>query len=202
MPPVVTLTGASVVLEPLQEDHVEGLLHAQGEDRSSYRFTVVPSDEASMRAYVRAALDDATAGRALPFAIRTRRDGRVVGTSRFLELEVWDTDAAVPSVAEIGATWLAASAQRTGVNTEAKLLMLSHAFEAWRVCRVSLKTDARNERSRRAIERIGGRFEGIRRRHVPAVDGGGRDSAYYSILDGEWPEVREALLARLAATPR
>jgi RimJ/RimL family protein N-acetyltransferase len=101
-------------------------------------------------------------------------------------------------VAEIGGTWLAPRVQRTPVNTEAKLLMLAHAFEVWRVRRVSLKTDARNERSRRAIERLGARFDGVLRAHMPAADGGLRDSAFYSILDAEWPAVRETLRSRLA----
>jgi hypothetical protein len=103
----------------------------------------------------------------------------------------------LPSVAEIGWTWLAASAQRTAVNTEAKLLLLGHAFDAWAALRVCLKTDARNARSRTAIERLGARFEGIRRAHVLASDGTARDSAYYSIVRAEWPVVRATLIARL-----
>nr|WP_157467028.1 GNAT family protein [Frankia sp. QA3] len=103
----------------------------------------------------------------------------------------------LPSVAEIGGTWLAASAQRTAVNTEAKLLLLGHAFDAWATLRVCLKTDARNARSRAAIERLGARFEGVRRAHVLAFDGTARDSAYYSIVRAEWPGVRAGLIARL-----
>ena len=99
---------------------------------------------------------------------------------------------------EIGATWLAASAQRTRCNTEAKYLLLSHAFDVWRVHRVTLKTDARNAQSRRGIERIGAVFEGVRRAHMPAQDGSIRDSAYYSIVRAEWPAVRKALEAALA----
>nr|WP_243407130.1 GNAT family protein [Frankia canadensis] len=102
-----------------------------------------------------------------------------------------------PSVVEVGATWLAASAQRTGINVEAKLLLLGHAFDTWNALRVCLKTDVRNHRSRMAIERLGGRFEGIRRAHMLAIDGTARDSAYYSILGEEWPQVRTSLLARL-----
>ena len=100
---------------------------------------------------------------------------------------------AIPDVAEIGSTWLAASVQRSGVNTEAKRLLLTHAFETWELLRVTLKTDARNIRSRRAIERIGARFEGVRRAHLLATDGSVRDSAYYSIVRAEWPEVRDRL---------
>ncbi len=102
-----------------------------------------------------------------------------------------------PSVAEIGGTWLAASAQRTAVNTEAKLLLLGHAFDTWAALRVCLKTDARNARSRAAIDRLGARFEGVRRAHVLALDGTARDSAYYSIVRAEWPGVRAGLIARL-----
>ncbi len=104
-------------------------------------------------------------------------------------------------MAEIGSTWLAASAQRTPANTEAKLLMLRHAFDGWGVQRITLKTDARNARSRRAIERLGAQFEGIRRAHVPATDGSIRDTAYYSVLPKEWPTVQGNLVRRLRSTP-
>jgi RimJ/RimL family protein N-acetyltransferase len=103
------------------------------------------------------------------------------------------SDDTPPTVAEIGGTWYAASAQRTVVNTECKLLLLSYAFDTWGVLRVTMKTDTRNERSRVAILRIGARFEGIRRVHAPAVDGAVRDTAYYSIVAAEWPEVRARL---------
>jgi hypothetical protein len=106
--------------------------------------------------------------------------------------------AALPSVAEIGSTWLAASVQRTSVNTETKLLMLDHAFAAWSALRVCMKSDVRNARSRAAIERLGARFEGIRRAHMLATDGTARDTAYYSIVREEWPGVRAGLIARLA----
>jgi RimJ/RimL family protein N-acetyltransferase len=124
---------------------------------------------------------------------------RVVGSTRFLDLDYWTDDRNTPSAAEIGATWLAASAQRSRVNTECKLLLLTHAFDVWRVARVTFKTDARNQRSRDAIARIGATFEGIRRAHVPATDGTIRDSAYFSIIRGEWPEIQQALRTRLAA---
>jgi RimJ/RimL family protein N-acetyltransferase len=113
-----------------------------------------------------------------------------------MDLQYWAVDdrpPGVPVVAEIGATWLASSAQRTHVNTEAKYLMLGHAFEMWRVQRVSLKTDARNARSRAAIERIGARFDGVLRRFNPAADAGLRDAAFFSILDDEWPTVKPHL---------
>jgi RimJ/RimL family protein N-acetyltransferase len=133
-------------------------------------------------------------------------DGRVVGSTRFLDLDDWSPDRRVggpplgatgtPFTAEIGATWLAASVQRTAVNTEAKLLMLGHAFDTWGTERITFKTDARNARSRAAIERLGAQFEGIRRAHVRASDGGIRDTAYYSIVRAEWPDVRKGLEAR------
>jgi N-acetyltransferase len=144
--------------------------------------------------------------------VRHLETDRIVGTSRFLDLEVFSwpppwppgvasgsspSDMTLPTVAEIGSTWYAPSVQRTGVNTECKLLMLTHAFEVWHTLRVTLKTDARNQRSRSAIQRLGAVFEGVRRAHVPASDGGIRDTAYYSILAEEWPAVRENLLARL-----
>lgn len=172
-----------VRLEPLAPEHVPGLLAAALEDRSTYGFTPVPDSEAAMTDYV----DELLAGPDVPYAVCS--SGAVVGTSRFIDLEPWGV--------EIGGTWYAASVQRTAVNTATKLLMLTHAFETWGVLRVSLQTDARNERSRNAIERIGGRFEGVRRVHKPASDGGLRDSAYFSITAPEWPDVRERLTRRL-----
>jgi RimJ/RimL family protein N-acetyltransferase len=141
-------------------------------------------------------LEDERAGCALPFVTTLSEGARVVGSTRFLDLDDWG-EGWTPKVGEIGATWLAPSVQRTAVNTEAKLLMLRHAFDVWEVERITLKTDARNARSRAAIERIGAQFEGIRRAHVPASDGGARDSAYYSIIRREWPEVRAGLERRL-----
>jgi len=203
----VVLVGDVVTLRPMVVDDVDALLAAASEDRASYAFTPVPDDEHEMRAYVESVLEDERAGWALPF-VTTRTDGgRVVGSTRFLDLDDWDArrvggppSAArgTPRVAEIGATWLAASAQRTAVNTEAKLLMLRHAFDTWGVERITFKTDARNSTSRAAIERLGAHFEGIRRAHVPASDGGIRDSAYYSIVRAEWPLVQQGLEARLA----
>jgi RimJ/RimL family protein N-acetyltransferase len=129
----------------------------------------------------------------------------VVGSTRFGNIEFWTWPPAspnqrgedVPDAVEIGWTWYVPDAQRTGINTEAKLLMLTHAFETWRVHCVRLKTDARNERSRQAILGVGARFDGILRGHAVAADGTVRHSAFYSILDAEWPEVKERLRARL-----
>lgn len=209
MPETVTLQGGHVRLEPLTADHADGLLRAAQESRDTYGFTKVPEDLPAMRRYVSDALAEQATGAALPFAVVDTARGTLVGSTRFLDLDYWTVTPAspagratprpdgAPTVAEIGSTWLSASAQRTPCNTEAKLLLLTHAFETWGVLRVTLKTDARNARSRAAIERIGGRFEGIRRAHVPATDGTVRDSAYYSVVQDEWPGVRAALEGRL-----
>lgn len=211
MPPAVILEGHRVRLEPLALGHVDALMQAGTESRDSYAFALVPADHAAMTQYVRAALEDQSTGWALPFAIRDLHRQAIVGSTRFLDLDYWSWPPAwppgrttprpdaIPTVAEIGSTWLAPSAQRTGCNTEAKLLMLGHAFDTWGVLRVTLKTDARNAHSPRAIERIGGRFEGIRRAHSRAVDGSVRDTAYYSIVVDEWPVVRSRL-ARMLIT--
>jgi RimJ/RimL family protein N-acetyltransferase len=199
-PAPVVLDGRHVRLEPLTPAHAPGLAAAGAGDRSTFGLTRVPDGDSDAAAYIAELLADAGSGSALPFAT-VLPDGAVVGATRFLDLQYWPVDArppGVPVVAEIGGTWLAPRVQRTPVNTEAKLLMLAHAFEVWRVRRVSLKTDARNERSRRAIERLGARFDGVLRAHMPAADGGLRDSAFYSILDAEWPAVRETLRSRLA----
>jgi N-acetyltransferase len=179
---------------------VDELVDAASEDRSSYDYTVVPVDAEAMAAYIANLLERRDRGVALPFVTRRLRDDRLVGCTRFDNIEYWEWPGGddQPDVAEIGGTWLAASAQRTSVNTEAKLLQFAHAFEVWHVQRLFLKTDARNARSRTAIERIGGRFEGIARNQMPAVDHGGpRDSAFFSIVPGEWPAARARLEARL-----
>jgi RimJ/RimL family protein N-acetyltransferase len=190
----IFLRGSVVRLEPLTLDHVPALVAAASEDRSTYGWTLVPDGLDAMAAYVATALDDQRAGRVVPFATVVHE--RVVGSTRFMDIECWE-GSTVPSVVEIGSTWLSASAQRTRANTEAKLLMLTHAFETWRVHRVTFKTDARNERSRRAIERLGATFEGIRRAHVVAYDGTIRNSAYFSIIAAEWPDVKQRLDALL-----
>ena len=201
----VTLEGRHVRLEPLGLTHAPALTAAAIGPRESYGFTLVPADLASMRAYVESALADQAAGRALPFATVSRASGQVVGCTRFGNIEFWpwpagnahQRGAEQPDVVEIGWTWLAAAAQRTPLNTEAKLLMLTHAFETWRVHAVKLNTDARNARSRAAIERIGARFDGVLRAHRPASDGGIRDTAAFSLLEKEWPAAKARLLARL-----
>ena len=186
----IVLQGESVRLEPLTLEHVPALMVAASEDRSTYAFTFVPDRVDAMAEYVATALDEQQAGRTYAFA--TVQQDRIVGSTRFMDIDYWQ-ESPVPSVLEIGGTWLSASAQRTAANTEAKLLMLTHAFDTWHVHRVTFKTDARNERSRRAIERIGAKFEGIRRAHLVVPDGTIRNSAYFSIISSEWPEVKARL---------
>ena len=199
------LTGRHVRLEPLSSAHVPGLVAAAAEDRSSYGWTSVPDGPEEAAEYVRSALAEQDGGRVLPFAVVRTGDDAVVGSTRFLDMEVLGRpdvvlldDERPPDAVEIGSTWYAASAQRTPLNTEAKLLLLGHAFDVWRVLRVTLKTDARNQRSRAAIERLGASFEGVRRAHTIASDGTVRDSAYFSIVSAEWPAVRNGLRRRLS----
>jgi RimJ/RimL family protein N-acetyltransferase len=195
------LAGRWVRLTPMRLEDVDGLVAAANEDRTTYGFTSVPADRAAMRAQVEALIDLRERGHDVPFTTRDARDGRVLGATRFLWLRsYYDRDA--PDAVEIGGTWLAVSAQRSAVNTEAKLLMLTHAFEMWQVQRVDLKTDARNARSRAAIERIGARLDGVMRAWQPSLvageDGRARDSALYSILPSEWPDVKARLDTWLA----
>jgi RimJ/RimL family protein N-acetyltransferase len=190
------LEGKRVLLEPLVLAHVPALVEAASESRESYAFADVPDGPDAMAAYVLEALE--TPG-VIPFAIEVQ--GRVVGSTRFLRMEHWsrlpDRPADVPHVADIGWTWLAASAQGTGVNTEAKFLMLRHAFESWRVFRVAIKVDAPNERSRHAVESLGAKLDGIRRAVRLGEDGTLRDMAWYSIVLEEWRAVKERLESRL-----
>lgn len=200
-----TLEGRFVRLVPLTLEHTNALVSAQAESRETYGFTWVPENAAQMRDYIEEAVALRGTGEAYAFATTDAATGRIVGTTRFAALLrfVWpagnplDRGPEAPHEAEIGWTWLAHSAQRTPVNSEAKLLMLRFAFEEWRVHVVRLKTDARNERSRNAIMRIGGKFDGIIRSQQPASDGSMRDTAWFSIVDSEWPAVRDALEARL-----
>jgi RimJ/RimL family protein N-acetyltransferase len=192
-----TLRGEFVHLEPLEHGHIDALVTAANEDRSAYGFTTVPASRDEMSAFVEGLLRSWEAGEVVPFVQLDASSGRPVGVTRYLTIRR-ATAESPPYAVEIGGTWLAASAQRTGVNTEAKLLLLEYAFRKLGVARVDLKTDARNDRSRNAIERVGATFEGILRNWqpslVPGEEGDLRDSAMYSILDIEWPEVRERLL--------
>lgn len=199
----VTLTGRHVALEPLSLDHVDDLLSASTSDRSTFGYTAVPDTAESMSAYIENLLHAIERGTDLPFVQRRLADDRLVGCTRFLEIR-WFPGRSTPAEAEIGGTWLATDAQRSAVNTEAKLLMLGHAFDTWNVNRVAICTDSRNERSRQAIARVGATFEGILRRHRLAlgdtvVSGVPRDTAVFSVIAEEWPAVRDRLTERLAA---
>jgi RimJ/RimL family protein N-acetyltransferase len=198
------LEGRSVRLEPLELRHVPGLLAAAAGDPELYRWTTVPRDDAGMRAYVESALRGQETGEVIPFATLRGGTDEVIGSTRFFDIEWWPWPDGhphhgrlTPDVCEIGYTWLKRDAIRTAANTEAKWMMLRHAFEVWKVHRVCLHTDERNARSRAAIERIGGRFEGILRAHRMASDLVPRNSARYSITATEWPGVRERLRRRL-----
>jgi len=200
------LAGRHVRLEPLAPVHIPGLVAAAREDSALYRWSTVPQGVMEMAQYVDTALGGREAGSALPFATVRAEDDMVIGSTRFFELERWAWPAGHPhsrrngfDSCEIGYTWLAASASRTAANTEAKLLMLSHAFEAWGVHRVCFHTDVRNERSRAALERIGAQFEGVLRAHRLAADLVPRDSARYSIVAAEWPQLKQRLQERLTA---
>lgn len=198
-----TLAGRHVRLEPLGLDHVSALVRAAEADRSSFGFTLVPADESAMSSYAAGLLADAAADTVVPFVQCDAASGMPLGCTRYLNI-VWWPDRSTPAELEIGGTWLTAAAQRTPINTEAKLLLLSHAFDEWAVHRVAICTDARNDRSRQAIERLGATFEGVLRRHRAsqghAVEAGTpRDTATYSIVPEEWPGVRDRLRARLDA---
>ncbi len=188
-------------LEPLEPQHAPALLAAANESRATYAFTFVPADLAAMDGYVSTALAEQERGQSMPFLVR-EAGGAVVGSTRYMNLEWWpslETSVAEPGphVLEIGSTWYAERVQRTALNTEAKLLLCEQAFERWRVLRIAWKTDANNVRSRRAIERLGARLDGVLRAHRPAVSGGVRDSACYSMLRDEWPAAKGELLRRL-----
>jgi RimJ/RimL family protein N-acetyltransferase len=191
----LTLEGRVVRLEPLSLAHVSGLWEA-GSDPEIWRLGLEPvGSEEEMRDYVARALRMQEQGTSLPFATVLRAEGRVVGSTRFGNIDRENRHV------EIGWTWIGPRWQRTAVNTEAKLLMLRHAFEEWKCLRVELKTDVLNERSRSAIVRLGAREEGVFRKHLVARGGRVRDSIFYSIIDEEWPSVRERLERRLAGPP-
>jgi N-acetyltransferase len=191
------LEGALVRLEPLTREHEEGLWEAS-QDPLTWRWLSVtqPRTREEFRTFLDAALANAAAGVELPFATVRRVDGRPVGSTRFLTLR--PEHASI----EIGWTWLSPEAWGTGVNVEAKLLLLRDAFERLGCRRVELKTDALNERSRRALEALPARFEGVHRKHMLVRGGENRDSAWYSVVDDEWPAVEDNLLARLASINR
>jgi N-acetyltransferase len=192
-----TLTAKVVRLEPLRHEHVPGLVAAAAGGEDLYRWTHVPRDEAQARQYVETAIAARDGGTAVPFAVVRAQDDTVIGSTRFWDLQYWawphGEHHTGPDTCEIGHTWLGPAAVRTGANTEMKRLMLTHAFETWRVQSVCLHTDARNQRSRQAMERMGARFEGILCAHRLGADGTPRDSARFSITSAEWPAVRSHL---------
>lgn len=199
-----SLAGKYIRLEPLASHHIEGLVAASSGDPELYRWSAVPRGIDETTQYVNTALSWHEAGTAVPFATVRQEDGVVIGSTRFFDIErfPWPEEherhgRLRPDVCEIGYTWLSHSSIRTAANTEAKLLMLTHAFEIWQVLRVCLHTDERNERSRAAITRIGGKFEGILRAHRIAADHTARNSARFSIVASEWPEVKQQLTALL-----
>jgi RimJ/RimL family protein N-acetyltransferase len=195
------LLGKHIRLDPLEHRHVEGLVAAAGDEGSLYQWSPVPRGRLAATSYVDIALAWRDAASAVPFAIVRKEDDVVLGSTRFWNLERWAWPPGhpayrrgFPDACEIGYTCLTRSAIRSAANTEAKLLMLTHAFEVWQVLRVCFHTDARNQRSRAALERIGGQFEGILRAHRMAADFIPRDSVRYTIVAAEWPGVKQRLL--------
>ena len=187
----ITLEGEHVRLEPLTHGHAEPLVAAAADGELwNSTVTIVP-DRGGVRAYIEAALTGQSLGKELPFVIINKSSNEVVGTTRFYEMRPNDRAAA------IGYTWLAKTAQRTPINTEAKLLLLTQAFEVWHCVRVELITDVLNEQSRAAILRLGAKQEGILRKHLILPSGRSRDSVVFSIIDSEWPEVKALLTAKL-----
>jgi RimJ/RimL family protein N-acetyltransferase len=190
----VRLTGDLVTLEPLNPEHHDELVTAASDGRLwELWYTSVPSP-ATMRADIAAKLAEQAEGTRLPFTVRRNDTGAAVGMTTYLNVE-----ADVPRL-EIGSTWTAVSAQRTGVNAESKLLLLAHAFEVLGCLAVEFRTHWHNRQSRAAIERLGAKEDGILRQHRRMADGSLRDTVVFSIIDSEWPAVRNGLRARLGRT--
>jgi N-acetyltransferase len=191
-----SLEGRFVRLEPLRPEHAP-LLWEIAKDHLADLFQWIPYRLQSLKDFQEfncQVLDEQARGLTVPFATVERASNVVVGTTRFMNMDLRNCKV------EIGSTWIAPRWQRTLVNTEAKYLMLCHAFEVWKCLRVELKTDALNQRSRQAILRLGARAEGTLRKHMLTHDGRQRDSIYFSILDTEWPEVKTSLESKLRAT--
>jgi RimJ/RimL family protein N-acetyltransferase len=190
----VTLAGEHVRLEPLSMDHETALAEAARDGELwNTQVTIIPRP-AGMKDYIQFALDGQAQGNQLPFVIirkGSQRERQIVGSTRFYEIFPQDRKCA------IGYTWLAQSAQRTPINTECKLLLLTYAFETWKCVRVELITDVLNEQSRAAILRLGAKQEGILRKHLILPSGRVRDSVFFSITDDEWPEVKAQFKNRL-----
>ena len=187
------LEGRNVRLEPLERRHADGLWEASRDARTWAWLSIAqPATREELDAFIDAALAASDAGTEIPLV--TMRGTGIVGSTRFLALRPEHGSV------EIGWTWLHPSVWGTGVNVEAKLLMLRHAFETWGCRRVELKTDALNARSRGAMEAMGATFEGVHRKHMLVRGGENRDSAWYSVTDDDWPGVRDGLVARLETT--
>lgn len=193
-PRPVVLAGDHVVLEPLDERHAADLF-AAGADEETWRYMTLPAPRtiADVSAMIREAAEESGSGREVAFAIVERASGAAVGSTRYLDIQ------RPHRALEIGSTWIGPAWRKTAINTECKLLLLTHAFDVLGAHRVTLKTDARNQRSQRAIERIGAIREGVLRRHRVCPDGTVRDTVYYGVTDADWPEVAARLAALTAA---
>ncbi len=205
----LTLTGTLIRLEPLTREHIKPLAAASAADAPStddnlYRFTVVPQGIDAATEYVNIALQWQREGTAVPFVVVRQRDNAVIGSTRYWNIERWPWPAGHarhgnpnPDACEVGYTWYARSAIRSGANSEAKFLMFTHAFEIWNSLRVCLHTDSRNLRSQAAMERLGCKREGVLRAHKMAADYTSRDSIRYSVVAAEWPETKQHILTLL-----
>lgn len=188
-----TLEGSYVRLEPLRPEHAE-LLWDIARDHLAQLFEWIPYKMETLKDFEALniqVLDEQRRGLSVPFVTIERSSGKIAGTTRYMNMDLANRKV------EIGSTWIAPPWQRTAVNTEAKYLLLRHAFEAWKCLRVELKTDSFNQRSRQAILRLGAKEEGTLRKHMLTWNGRQRDSVYFSILDSEWPQVKTGLEARL-----
>ena len=187
----VVLDGVHVRLDPMRVDHIPALCEV-ALDESIWRWTAnIVADDADIERYVKAALVERDFGRAIPFVTIDKRSGTIVGSTRFGNIDI------VNRKVEIGWTWINPQWQRTAINSEAKLLMLTHAFEVWKCVRVEFKTDSNNRKSRKAIRRLGAKEEGVLRNHMITETGRFRDSVYFSIIESEWPAVRSGLELKL-----
>ncbi|MER5774750.1 GNAT family protein [Streptomyces sp. NPDC002039] len=193
IPAPVTLTGRHVTLVPLSMDHLGDLFAAGGGDDEVWRWQggVAPRTEAELGATLSGLLEDAERGTYFPFAVIHRTSGRAIGWTTFMDVDIANERL------EIGWTWYGRAHWRSAVNTETKLLLMTHAFEELGMGRVQLKTDHMNLRSQAAIARLGARREGVLRRHRRRPDGTWRDTVYFSLLAEEWPDVKSRLGARL-----
>ena len=190
---IFTLEGTHVRLEPLRSEHADMLWEIAKEHREDL-FRWIPYRLESLddfRHFNRHVLDEQQRGLTVPFATYERKTGHIAGTTRYMNIDMANRKV------EIGSTWIAPRWQRTAVNTEAKYLMLQHAFETWKCLRVELKTDSLNQRSRDAILRLGAKEEGTLRKHMLTWNGRQRDSVYFSILDTEWPQVKAQLESKM-----